>query len=113
VQATETRVHQLETQVEALRASPHAVTMPEVRALDDEIRAQRPEVTAVTLAQGFQLAVPGEPARPVMLVVVSTSRPLRTADRAALQRWLAVRTGQPELRLIEQPAPRAKKPAAR
>lgn len=81
-----------------------------------ELRAQRPEVRAATLAEGRRIrlgstapsamAAASAPVatrpEPVVVVVIEVTRPLRDADRERLAAWLAVRMGLGQVDLIER-----------
>ena len=115
LRAAENRLQQVDQTVATLAARSHGSPQVDVAALRDEVQAQLPQVTALTLAYGRR-AVVGEPApaasaasaagTPALaMVVVERNQPLSPQQSAALQRFLAVRLGQPEVPVIEQASP--------
>lgn len=129
LRATEARLHQLDGAVAALHARPAAPAAEptvDVARLTAELRAQMPQVSAVTLAFGGRAiaqriektAVPAPVADGAsapaavsadeeVVVVVERGRPFTSAQRASLNRWLTVRLGRERVRLIDIPAPSA------
>lgn len=103
IKEVEGRVEQLMTKPEQVAAAP-----VDVVGLSQEVRAQLPQVQAVTLAYGHQATVPAAaggasaPQKDAAVVVVDRTRPLTSAQRTTLRRWLEVRLNQPEVQLLEQ-----------
>ncbi|MCA0176454.1 MAG: DUF389 domain-containing protein [Proteobacteria bacterium] len=106
------RLKEVEGRVEQLLAAPEpATTQVDVASLGQEVRAQLPQVQALTLAYGQQVSAVEPPAagasaprKDAAVVVVERTRPLSAAQRSTLQRWLQVRLNQPEVQLLEQAA---------
>lgn len=74
-----------------------------------ELRAQRPDVRAATLAQGRRVtsataaASAGEPSTDLITVVVlEVTRPLKPTERERLSAWLSLRLGSGPVDLIER-----------
>ena len=72
----------------------------DVTRLPDEIRAQYPAVKKVTVSQEVGVGGTAQSARPRLLIVLDVSRPLATADRQRLERWLAVRIPDHSVALV-------------
>lgn len=106
------RLKEVEGRVEQLLAEPEpTTTQVDVANLGQEVRAQVPQVQALTLAYGQQISAAepptagaSAPRKDAAVVVVERTRPLSSAQRTTLQRWLQVRLNQPEVLLLEQAA---------
>jgi len=127
LRAAESRLQAMDQTVAGIAAQQQASPPVDVAALRDEVQAQLPQVTALTLAYGRRVAAgdsapavqapaasaaapaaaasaPAGPP-PLAVVLVERTQALSPQQSAALQRFLAVRLGQPEVQLIEQASP--------
>jgi predicted nucleotidyltransferase len=80
-------------------------TKVDVLRLRDEIRAQRPQVQSVSLAFGSTAQPQATTAQDMAVVVLTLNKPMTTADKTALKRWLKVRLGRGEVQLMAQTEP--------
>jgi uncharacterized hydrophobic protein (TIGR00271 family) len=123
VQSNDTRLRQLQSDLEQLTAAT-AARGPETAGLAEEIRAQLPQVSGAWLAaplpagptvpsgaaSGTAVAAPAAAAAPAgpSMVVISLAQPLPARERERLAAWLAVRLSQPQVivvdYLVRQPA---------
>jgi uncharacterized hydrophobic protein (TIGR00271 family) len=120
LRAVEVRLQSTDQLVAGLAAPQVQARAVDVATLRDEVRAQLPQVTALTLAWGqrsaaadLPLAVATSASAPAQtaLVVVERTQALSVQQSAMLRRFLAVRLGTPDLQLIEQPSrPRTERP---
>ena len=78
--------------------------VPDVGALLPEIQALVPSVRAAGVAWDVSapVATGGSPTPASTVVVLTVARPLSTADRGRLERWLNVRLARGEVRVVEQ-----------
>jgi len=100
VQANDARVRQLQADVaQALAAT--AARGPETLGLEEEIRAQLPQVRAAWLGNPLAAAAAASAAAAPAMLVVSVDRPLPAPDRERLSAWLAVRLARPEIIVVD------------
>lgn len=124
LQLAEARLQAMDQTVAGLTAQRQSELSVKAAALRDEVQAQLPQVVALTLAYGqrveageaqaaqAQVASGESPAAsgpanplPLAVVVIERTRALSPEQASALQRFLAVRLGQTDVQLIEQPSP--------
>ncbi len=128
LRAAEARLQAMDQTVAELAAQRQSDLSVKASALTDEVRAQLPQVTALTLAYGRRVggaetaqsvqaqaasAAQGagsapagtEMPPPLAIVIVERARPLSSQQAQSLRRFLAVRLGPPDVQLIEQARP--------
>lgn len=124
LQVAEARLQAMDQAVAGLTAQRQSELADTAAALRDEVQAQLPQVVALTLAYGRRVEAGEAPAAqarrasgeslaasrpssppPLAVVVIERTRALSPEQASALQRFLAVRLGQPDVQLIEQPSP--------
>ncbi len=102
VLALEDRLTQALAELQAARDADVVV----VERLDEEIRAQQPEVLRAYLAQPLTAApaasAPAGAVPVAPIVVVDVTRALGAAQHQRLSRWLAVRLGHDEIVVVER-----------
>ncbi len=69
-------------------------------AVASEMRAQYPEIQAVSVSAGVEWAAGGSAPLDVLVVNLHLTRPLAVADRRRMEAWLKVRAGQASVRLF-------------
>jgi uncharacterized hydrophobic protein (TIGR00271 family) len=110
VQETDLKVSALEQKLGTALAQAQAAPERRLAGLEDEIRAQLPTVRAAYLAQPLPATVSASPASAAAplpdgasaIVVVDVTRPLRSADRERLARWLAVRLQRRDVSVVDR-----------
>ena len=94
------QVQRLQDEVAGMRQAPLQGAQADARLLA-EIRAQWPQVAAVTVARGSRLGEASATGEDRLLVMIELPRPLPSADAMRLTRWLQARWPQSPLHLVE------------
>jgi uncharacterized hydrophobic protein (TIGR00271 family) len=94
------QIDRLRAEVAVLRNTAPAAPQADER-LFAELRAQWPQVAALTLAAGQRRAEGAASAEDRLVVMVELPRPLPAAEAARLTRWLQARWPQSPLHLVE------------